>query len=153
MISFSSAVAPFKMPLCYHSSLIGSDQPVILMEDIKGASINDVVDGFREKQVIHSFLSHRSLLFLIRRVESSIVLFSLYSMSFNRWFIVRRTLEGNPSHFKWIRPIKNLFQLYSIVDEIVKIHAYSFENERWRSIRTHKVNINESVIPYLTDSI
>ncbi|KAF8380995.1 hypothetical protein PRIPAC_70137 [Pristionchus pacificus] len=75
---FRDSVAPFKMPLCYHSSLIGSDQPVILMEDIKGASINDVVDGFREKQ------------------------------------------------------------LYSIVDEIVKIHAYSFENEQWRSIRTHK---------------
>ncbi|GMR60889.1 hypothetical protein PMAYCL1PPCAC_31084, partial [Pristionchus mayeri] len=75
---FRDSCAPFKMPQCYHSSLMDSEHPVILMEDIKGASINDVVDGFREKQ------------------------------------------------------------LYSIVDEIAKIHAYSYENSEWRSIKMPK---------------
>ncbi|GMS82926.1 hypothetical protein PENTCL1PPCAC_5101, partial [Pristionchus entomophagus] len=48
---FTHCSAPFKMPLCYHSSPYGSDHPAILMEDIRGASINDVVDGFREMQL------------------------------------------------------------------------------------------------------
>ncbi|GMT22280.1 hypothetical protein PFISCL1PPCAC_13577, partial [Pristionchus fissidentatus] len=76
---FRNDAPPFKMPRSYYSSLTGTDHPAIIMEDIRNASINDVIQGFRENQ------------------------------------------------------------LYAIVDEIVKIQAYSFEKDEWRTVQMPRV--------------